>query len=93
MYYKDKNEFLKIAEHGFKFLEDVMWDKKYGGFYDLVKRNGEVVKENGQIIKRAYGNSFALYGLAAYYKASGNEEALELAKQTFTGWKNIVTIL
>lgn len=83
MYYKDKNEFLKIAEHGFKFLEDVMWDKKYGGFYDLVKRNGEVVKENGQIIKRAYGNSFAIYGLAAYYKASGNEEALELAKQTF----------
>lgn len=83
MYYGDKNEFLKIAEHGFKFLKDDMWDKKYGGFYDLVKRNGEVVKENSQIIKRAYGNSFAIYGIAAYYKASGNREALELAKQTF----------
>lgn len=83
MFYKDKNYYLKIAAHGFRFLKDVMWDKEYGGFYDLVKRNGEVIKENGQIVKRAYGNSFAIYGLAAYYKASGNKEALELAKKTF----------
>ena len=82
-FYNDEGRFLKIAEHGFKFLRDVMWDKQYGGFYDLVKRNGEVVKEDGKIIKRAYGNSFAIYGLAAYYKASGNKEALELAKRTF----------
>lgn len=83
MFYKDRNNFLNIAKHGFNFLKDVMWDKEYGGFYDLVKRDGEVVKENEQVIKRAYGNSFAIYGLAAYYKASGNKEALELAKQSF----------
>jgi cellobiose epimerase len=83
MFYKDRKDLLKIAEHGFNFLKDYMWDKEYGGFYDLVDRKGNPIKENGIIIKRAYGNSFAIYGLAAYYRASGNIEALELAKKTF----------
>lgn len=83
MFYKHKNNFLTIAEHGVKFLHNVMWDKEYGGFYELVKRNGDVVKEDNKIVKRAYGNSFAIYGLAAYYKATGNQKALDLAKQTF----------
>jgi mannobiose 2-epimerase len=34
-------------------------------------------------IKEAYGNSFAIYGLAAYYHASGDTGALNLAKATF----------
>lgn len=83
MFCKDKDKYLKIAEHGFEFLKNVMWDKQYGGFYDLVKRNGNVITENDQVIKRAYGNSFAIYGLAAYYKASRNKEAIDLAIQTF----------
>jgi mannobiose 2-epimerase len=60
-----------------------MWDKEYGGFYDLVSRAGEPFVEGGEIIKRAYGNAFAIYGLAAFYKASGNNEALKLAQETF----------
>ena len=80
----------KISEHGFKFLRDVMWDKKYGGFYDLVERDGKVLSQSGfglpdekQVIKNAYGNAFAIYGLAAYYKVSKNKAALELAEETF----------
>lgn len=34
--------------------------------------------------KSAYGNSFAIYGLATYYKASKDTTALNLAKKTFT---------
>ena len=34
MLYKDNPVYLKSAEHGFKFLRDVMWDKEYGGFYN-----------------------------------------------------------
>ncbi|HVO75868.1 MAG TPA: AGE family epimerase/isomerase [Ignavibacteriaceae bacterium] len=83
MFYKDRNDLLKIAEHGFKFLRDKMWDKQSGGFYDLVSREGKPFEEDGRIIKRAYGNSFAIYGLAEYYKASGNDDALKLAQQTF----------
>lgn len=82
-YYSDKNRYVKNAAHGFKFLKNVMWDSEFGGFYNLVNREGAAVKENGNIIKRAYGNSFAIYGLAAYYKASGDEDALELARKAF----------
>lgn len=74
--------YLQYAEHGFKFLRDVMWDKKYGGFYNLVSKTGEPIAKKGEE-KTAYGNSFALYGLAAYARASENKEALELAKKTF----------
>ena len=65
------------------FLKNVMWDKKHGGFYNLVDRKGNVIKENGKIIKQAYGNAFAIYGLAAYYKAFGDTAALNLAVETF----------
>lgn len=79
-----KNDYyLKIAKHGFQFLKNIMWDKQDGGFYDLVTRKGEPIKENGMIIKKAYGNAFAIYGLAAYYEASSDTDALQLARQTF----------
>jgi mannobiose 2-epimerase len=82
-YFQKDTTLLKIADHGFIFLKNKMWDKEYGGFYDLVDRYGEPIKESGTIIKRAYGNAFAIYGLAAYYHASGDTVALELAKETF----------
>jgi cellobiose epimerase len=83
IFYNDRKDLLCTAEHGFKFIKDKMWDKTYGGFYDLVDRKGNPIKENGELIKRAYGNAFAIYGLACYYRASGNIEALNLAKKTF----------
>ncbi|MDN5211041.1 AGE family epimerase/isomerase [Fulvivirgaceae bacterium BMA12] len=72
------------ASHGFKFLKESMWDPEHGGFYNLLDRQGNVKPDGqGNIIKNAYGNAFAIYGLAAYYGLSGEQEALELAKQTF----------
>ena len=71
--------FLPNAKHGFRFLQDVMWDKTYGGFYSLVTREGKVKTET----KTAYGNAFGIYGLSAYYAASGDTAALNLAKETF----------
>ena len=70
------------AKHGFDFLKNVMWDKTYGGFYTLVDRQGNV-KEGGYAPKEAYGNSFGLYALAAYYQATGDTSALNLAKKEF----------
>ncbi len=83
MFYPDKNKYLKIARHGFDFLKNVMLDKEYGGFYNLVNRKGEVEKNGDQIVKQAYGNAFVIYGLAAYYKASGDTAVLNLAIKTF----------
>ncbi|MCK8494674.1 AGE family epimerase/isomerase [Spirosoma sp. RP8] len=68
------------SKHGFQFLRDVMWDKQYGGFYNLVDRKG-TVKGTGN--KEAYGNAFGLYALSAYYHMSGDTAALNLAKKSF----------
>ena len=80
--YSSDKDYLKNARHGFEFLRDKMWDKEKGGFYTLVTKKGDPILNKG-VVKTAYGNSFAIYGLAAYYGASGDKEALELAKKTF----------
>lgn len=76
-------ELIGYAAHGFAFLKNVMWDKTYGGFYNLVDRSGKPIPEFSKIVKQVYGNAFAVYGLAAYYKASHDTAALALAKQAF----------
>ena len=83
MYYKDDTTLLPISRNGIEFLREKMWDKDFGGFYDLVTRRGDPIRENGKIVKRAYGNAFAVYGLAANFKASGDTAALSLAQETF----------
>ncbi|WP_036379590.1 AGE family epimerase/isomerase [Muricauda sp. MAR_2010_75] len=77
-----EKEYLSYAEHGFKFLRDHMWDGKNGGFHNLVTKKGKPIVRPGEA-KTAYGNSFAIYGLAVYYAVSKNGEALDLAKQAF----------
>lgn len=79
---------LDVAAHGVRFLQLTMWDRDSGGFYDLVDRKGIPLADHGRIIKRAYGNAFAIYGLAAYYKATGDTAALSLARETFTWLEN-----
>jgi cellobiose epimerase len=80
--YPNKKYFLAASKHGFHFLRDVMWDKQYGGFYNLVTREGKD-KSNPLAPKEAYGNAFAIYALSAYYKASHDSGALSLAKKAF----------
>jgi mannobiose 2-epimerase len=84
-FYPDADsQYLPIAAHGFAFLRDVMWDDTYGGFVERVSRDGVVqANADGERVKRAYGNAFAIYGLASYYAASGNDEALQLAQEAF----------
>lgn len=84
IYYKETEPFFSYARHGFEFLKDVMWDKEYGGFYDIVTREGKPVSSAyGPAGKTAYGNGFAIYGLSTYYKAFGDTSALNLAIKTF----------
>lgn len=80
MRYPDKTHYKTGAQHGFEFLKNVMWDKTHGGFYQLVDRQGNV---KGGDQKTAYGNSFGLYALAAYYRQSRDTAALRLAKESF----------
>jgi mannobiose 2-epimerase len=83
-FYRKETAYRNNAKHGFYFLRDIMWDKEYGGFYTLVDRKGKVL-DTDMGIKTAYGNAFAIYALATYYQCSGDDSALNLAKEAF-GW-------
>lgn len=78
LFYKD-TAYVAMSRHGYLFLRDKMWDAAYGGFYNLVNRQGNVKGE----IKEAYGNAFGIYALAAYYGCSKDVGALNLAKRAF----------
>ncbi|MGI4749284.1 MAG: AGE family epimerase/isomerase [Janthinobacterium lividum] len=70
------------AKQGFEFLKNVLWDKTYGGFYTFTDKKG-IPKQGSFALKEAYGNSFAIYALAAYYQSSGDTSALNLAIKEF----------
>jgi len=74
VYYKE------CAKHGFAFLQNTMWDKTNGGFFTLVDRKGNVKDSTG---KMTYGNAFGIYASAAWYRRSGDTNALRLAKNCF----------
>ena len=83
-YFSSDQPYREYAANGFDFLKNQMWDEQYGGFYQLVNREGEPISNSDEEIRKTlYGNAFALYGLSAYYHFSKDSTALELAKQTF----------
>jgi len=72
------------AAHGARFLRDRMWDRRDGGFFWLVTRDGTPRAEaGGRLLKQAYGQAFGIYGLAAYYEVSRDTSALRLAQEAF----------
>lgn len=75
------DRFQEIAEHGFRYLQDQMWDDVPGGFLWQKTREGSPIA--GGDSKSAYGNAFAIYALAGYYGMSGDTSALGLAQTTF----------
>ena len=77
--YPDVPYYKTLAQHGYKFLHDVMWDKSYGGFYTMVDRKGNVIDST----KNAYGNAFGIYALAAYCKLTSDPDAINFAQEAF----------
>ncbi len=84
--YPGKDHYLEYARQGFRFIRDHMQDDAFGGFWYEVTRDGKNLPEMTSF-KRVYGQAFAINGLAQYYKASHDEEALDLAIKTFL-WMN-----
>jgi len=70
----------EIADHGFRYLKDTMWDHEYGGWFRLLDATGTAL-ESGS--KHTHGASYALGACTAYYKLSADSDALNLAKQAF----------
>ena len=77
-----KERFLPIAQHGLKFLNDVLWDKQAGGFFWGLDDNGSISNDFTDN-KEMYGESFGLYGTAAAYQATRDPMALALAQKEF----------
>jgi mannobiose 2-epimerase len=80
----DAGLYLPIARHGYEYLRDVMWDDRYGGFYQTRDRCGGISDCRGwREEKRTYGNAFAVYGLAALYGQTNDPGVLDLARRAF----------
>jgi mannobiose 2-epimerase len=69
----------EAADHGYRFLRDVMWDKAHGGFYWQVDRTGTIQRAQ----KHLYGQAFGIYAVSEYALATGNKEALAFALDAF----------
>ena len=67
--------YLKLANKSQRYFIDTFIDKKNGGVYWLVNPDGEVVNAS----KYTYAMTYAIYGLAEHYLATGNDESLKTA--------------
>lgn len=71
--------FLAYAHQGVDFFIEHFWDTRYGGWAWKVARDGKLI-DNGKVV---YGQSFAIYALATYFLASGDQRGLDYAERTF----------
>jgi cellobiose epimerase len=80
--YPHEAGYLEAARHGFQFLRERMWDGAHGGWYWRLDRTGQQSPE-WQDTKHAYGISFGIYACAAFYEATEDPQALQLAQEAF----------
>ena len=74
-----KDESLRAeADHAYRMLCR-MTDDENGGVYWAMHADGSVADGT----KHTYNQAFAIYALSAYYRLTGNQEALERAKALF----------
>jgi mannobiose 2-epimerase len=78
MMLKDKS-LLEEARHGFVFMKEYCMDGENGGVFWSVKYDGKAE----DVTKHTYNQAFAIYALSSYYEASGDDEALAMAKELF----------
>ena len=71
--------YLETAQRAFDYIIAFFLDKQHGGAYWEVDYQGHPVNTKKQV----YAQGFMLYGFSEFYRATGNEQALELAKQFF----------
>jgi mannobiose 2-epimerase len=71
----DEDKYLVVASRAYHYILDYFVDEEYGGVYWTVNHKGEKLNDRKQI----YGLAFCIYALSEYFKASGAEDALDLA--------------
>ena len=70
---------IPYARHAYAFLTEKCLDREFGGMYGSLTWDGSPLDDS----KHTYNQAFAIYGLSAYYRLTGEKEALELAQELF----------
>lgn len=74
-----QSKHLALAERAFHYINNHFRDYQNGGVYWSVEATGKPQER----IKHLYGNSFAMYGLSEFYRASKHRPALDFAIDIF----------
>jgi mannobiose 2-epimerase len=77
--YNNNVLYKQLAERAFIYLKSNFFDKEFGGIYWMLDHQGNPIDTK----KQTYALSFAIYGMAEFYKVSKNEEALDQAIHLF----------
>jgi cellobiose epimerase len=80
--YKDTS-YLRLATRAKDYIMAHFIDRRYGGAYRSVNAKGEPTDTR----KQTYTQSFFIYGMAEYYRATGDKEALKTAKDIFEAFE------
>lgn len=80
-----REEYREYVYHGFRYLRDFMWDQEHGGFYFRMDVDGNLIgsSQYDKDEKHAYPLSFAIYALADAYRATQDDQILQMAIETF----------
>lgn len=70
---------IPYARHAYDFLREKCLDREFGGVYWSLTHDGQPLDDS----KHTYNQAFAIYALSAWYRLTGETEALELARELF----------
>ncbi|MGF1638615.1 MAG: AGE family epimerase/isomerase [Cyclobacteriaceae bacterium] len=74
-----RDEYLATAHQALAYIIKYFVDQEYGGVYWMLDHKGNPIESKKQI----YGQAFAIYALAEYYRVTRDQKALDLAKSIF----------
>jgi mannobiose 2-epimerase len=77
--FEKKPEFEKLAKRAYDYIVEHFWDAQFGGVYWMLDCQGNPLEDK----KQSYGQAFAIYALAEYYRAFRHNDALVRAKALF----------
>ena len=77
-----REEYLDAARNAFVQIRDKFFDEEFGGIYWSLNADGTPLDTK----KQFYAIAFVVYGCAEFFRATGDEEALELAIKL---WRSI----
>lgn len=68
-----------MADHAADYLVDFCVDKRYGGIYWMLDRDGAARDAS----KQTYATAFGIYGLSEHFRATGRRESLDAAVRLY----------